>query len=188
MIRLSGTHGYQATTVEAVCGLAEVPRSEFTRRFADAEDCFVAAHDETAEEFGERVFTAYDSHNVWHDSMWAASWAALGYLQEDPVRARFFVVEVDAAGPRARSRHDGVMQTMASLVDAGRSELEDPDSISRATAEMVAGAVHSTIQQKIVEGSLDRGEDFLVELLYLAVLPYLGATAAEDELRVQPLR
>ena len=77
---------------------------------------------------------------------------------------------------------------MASLVDAGRSELEDPDSTSRATAEMVAGAVHSTIQQKIVEGSLDRGEDFLVELLYLAVLPYLGAAAAEDELRVQPLR
>jgi AcrR family transcriptional regulator len=188
MISLSGTHGYQATTVEAVCGFAEVPRSEFSSRFTYKEDCFVAAHDETAEEFGERVLTAFDSHTNWHDGMWAAAWAAQGFFREDPIKARFFAVEVNGAGPRAQARRDGVMKIVANLVDSGRSELDDPDSISRATAEMVAGAFYSTIQQKIVEGSLDRGENFLVELLYIAVLPYLGSRAAEAELKVQPLR
>jgi AcrR family transcriptional regulator len=35
LISLTGSHGYEATTIEAICGLAEVPRSEFLRRFAD---------------------------------------------------------------------------------------------------------------------------------------------------------
>ena len=188
IITLTGTHGYEATTVEAVCGLAEVPRSEFFRRFEDKESCYVAAYDEIAAEFGERVLSAYKSHTVWHDSMWAAGWAAIGFLKEDPVRARFFAVEVNSAGARAQVRRDRVMQVFAELVDAGRAELDDPESLSRATAEMVSGAIYSTIQNKILEGSIDRGEDFLVELVYIAVLPYLGARAAEAELRVQPLR
>jgi AcrR family transcriptional regulator len=187
MVTLSGTHGYQATTIDALCGVADVDVSEFESRFADKEDCYVAAHDEIAVEYGERVFIAYDSQAAWHDSMWAAAWAALEYLREDPVRARFFVVEVSGAGPRARARGDGVMQIVASLVDAGRAEVEDGGFLSRATAEVMAGTFYSTIRQKIVEGKLERGEDFVVELMYVAVLPYLGVDAAEAELRVQPL-
>lgn len=187
MIDLCGSHGYQATTVEAICGLADAHHSEFSRRFADKEDCYVAAYDETAAEFGKRVFAAFDSHTTWHDSIWAMGWAALGFLREDPARARLFAVEVNVAGPRAQARRDGVMKIVAGLVDAGRSELDDPDSISGATAEIVAGAIYSTIQQKILDGGLDRGGDFLVELVYIAVFPYLGVDAAEAELRVQPL-
>jgi AcrR family transcriptional regulator len=188
MISLSGTHGYRNTTIDALCGLAEVDRSEFDARFADREDCYVAAHDETAEEFGERVFKAFRSQVVWHDSMWATAWAALAFLQEDPVRARFFAIEVNGAGARAQVRRDRVLQVVADLVDRGRCELDDPDSMTRGTAEIVAGAIYSTIQQKIMDGSLDSGEGFLVELVYIAVLPYLGTRAAEAELRVQPLR
>jgi AcrR family transcriptional regulator len=188
MLSLTGTHGYYATTVDAICGLAEVPHAEFATRFANKEECYLVAYDEIAAEFGDGVLTAYKSHTSWHDSMWAAGWAAIRFLQEDPVRARFFAVEVNSAGDRAQVRRDRVMQVFADLVDAGRAELEDPDSISRATAEIVSGAIYSTIQNKILEGSMDRGEDFLVELVYIAVLPYLGAGAAEAELRVQPLR
>ena len=80
------------------------------------------------------------------------------------------------------------MQIFADLIDAGRGELEEPDELSRATAEIVAGAIYFTIQNKILEGFIDRGEDFLVELVYIAVLPYLGVAAAEEELRVRSLR
>jgi AcrR family transcriptional regulator len=188
MVSLTGSHGYEATTVEAVCGLAEIPRSEFDRAFGGKEECYLAAYDEIANDFGDRVLTAFNAHRLWHDSIWAAGWAAIGFLQEDPVRARFFAVEVNGAGSRAQARRDRVLQVFADLIDAGRAELEDPDSVSRATAEIVVGAIYSTIQNKILEGSIDRGEDFLVEFVYIAVLPYLGVRAAEAELRVQPLR
>jgi AcrR family transcriptional regulator len=188
MLSLAGTHGYTATTIDAVCGLAEVPLSDFRSRFADKEECFLAVHDEISAEFCARVLGAYEAHTSWHDSMWAAGWAAIGFLQEDPVRARFFAVEVNVAGSRAQARRDRVMQVFADLVDAGRSELDDPDSVSRATAEMVSGAIYSTIQSRIVDGSIERGEDFLVDLVYIAVFPYLGSRTAEAELKVQPLR
>jgi AcrR family transcriptional regulator len=188
MLSLVGTHGYTATTTDAVCGLAEVSLSDFRSRFADKEECYLAAYDEIATEFGERVLGAYKAHESWHDSIWAAGWAAIGFLQEDPARARYFAVEVNVAGSRARVRRDRVMQVFADLVDVGRAELGDPGSVSRATAEIVAGAIYNTIQSRILDGSIERGEDFLVELVYIAVLPYLGADAAEAELRVQPLR
>jgi hypothetical protein len=74
------------------------------------------------------------------------------------------------------------------LIDAGRAHAEDPEGLSRGTAEMAAGSIYVITQNKILEGRLERGENFLVDLVYLAVLPYLGARAAASELRVQPLR
>jgi AcrR family transcriptional regulator len=188
MVNLTGSHGYDATTIDAVCARAEVPQEEFFARFDCKEDCFLDAYDEIATRFGDRVLGAYETHNAWHDSVWAAGWAAIGFLQEDPLRARFFAVEVGGAGNRARQRRDRIMQIFADLLDAGRDELDDPRELTRATAEVVAGAIYFTIQNKILEGFIDRGEDFLVELVYIAVLPYLGSAVAESELRVQPLR
>jgi AcrR family transcriptional regulator len=188
MVHLAGAHGYEATTIDALCARAEVPRDAFDRRFASVEECFLYAYDGVSTEFGERVLGAYETQIAWHDKVWAAGWAAIGFLREDPVRARFFAVEVSGAGNRARQRRDRIMQIFADLVDAGRAELDEPDELSRATAEIVAGAIYFTIQNKILEGFIDRGEDFLVDLIYMAVLPYLGPDAAEAELRVHSLR
>lgn len=187
IVSLTGTHGYAATTVEAVCGLAEIPYSEFARRFIDKEDCYLAAYNEIAAELGELVLPVYKAHQAWHEKVWAAGWAAVGFLQEDPVRARFFAVEVNGAGARAQAHRDRVMQVFVDLVDGGRAELDEPDSISRATAEIIVGSISSAVRSKILDGGIDRGEDF-VDLVYMAMLPYFGARAAEAELQVQPLR
>jgi hypothetical protein len=40
---------------------------------------------------------------------------------------------------------------------------------------------------KVEAGAIERGEEFLPDLVYMAVVPYLGAEAAEGELSVQPL-
>ena len=188
MIGLAGTHGYEATSVEAVCGRAEVLQSDFESRYSDKEECYVDAYDEIATEFGERVVGAYGAPTAWHDKVWAAGWAAIEFFEEDPVRARFYLVEVNGAGDTVYGRRNQNMQIFADLIDAGRDELEDPDSLTRATAEIVAGAIYSTLQSKVLTGSIDRGEDFIVELVYLAMLPYLGSEAAEAELRVFSLR
>jgi hypothetical protein len=60
--------------------------------------------------------------------------------------------------------------------------------MSRCTAEITAGAVYGTMMTKVEAGSIERGEEFLPELIYLATMPYLGSRAAENELAVQPLR
>jgi AcrR family transcriptional regulator len=188
MVALAGTRGYAQTTVEMVCERAETRRSHFDRRFAGKEDCFLSVHDEVAARFCERVLAAYSGASSWHDRLWAAGWAAMRFFEEDPVRARFLVVEANGSGSGAQSRRDRILQRLADILDGGRKELEKPDSVSRCTAEIVAGAIYGTVLGHIESGCVERGEDFLPELVYMAVMPYLGSRAAEDELLVQPLR
>jgi AcrR family transcriptional regulator len=187
MIELAAEHGLEATTVAMLCERAGVGRAAFDRSFTSKEDCFLRVHGDIAAEFCQRVGVAYGGPRGWHDRIWAGAWAAMRFLQEDALRARFFVVAVNGAGARAQARRDRVLQGLADMIDAGRAELEEPESVSRSTAEMVSGAIYGTIMGKIRDGAIERGEEFLSELVYMAMMPYLGARAAEDELLVQPL-
>ena len=188
MVALVGSRGYAQTSVEMICEQARARRSHFDRCFAGKEDCFLCVHDEVATEFCESVLAAYEGASSWHDRVWAAGWAAMRFFQEDPIRARFLVVEVNGTGNVAQSRRDRVLQRLADILDGGRQELEKPDSVSRCTAEIVAGAIYGTVLGRIEAGCIERGDDFLPELVYMAVMPYLGSRAAEDELLVQTLR
>ncbi|HEY0390454.1 MAG TPA: hypothetical protein VGC63_01960 [Solirubrobacterales bacterium] len=188
MIALAGTRGYAETTIEMVCQQAETRRSHFDRCFAGREDCFLTVHDEVTAEFCERVLAAHTGASSWHDRIWAAGWASMRFFEEDAARARFLVVEVNGTGSGAQSRRDSTLQGLADILDGGRKELEKPDSVSRCTAEIVAGAIYGTILARIESGCVERGEDFLPELVYMAVMPYLGSRAAEEELLVQSLR
>jgi AcrR family transcriptional regulator len=188
MIALAGAHGYGETSVELICERARTGRAHFYRCFAGKEDCFLCVHDEVAAELCERAGMALATAASWHDRVWAAGWAAMRFLQEDPLRARFLIVEINGAGAGAQTRRDRILQQLADILDGGRGELEKPESASRCTAEIIAGAIYGAVLEKIEAGCLERGEDFLPELIYMAVLPYLGSRAAEDELMVQPLR
>lgn len=187
MVELAAEHGLEATTVAMVCERAGVGRAAFDRHFGGKEDCFLRVHGEIAVEFCQRTGAAFTGPRAWHDRIWAGAWAAMRFLQEDAVRARFFVVAVNGAGSRAQARRDRVLQGLADMIDAGRAELEEPESVSRSTAEMVTGAIYGTIMAKVRDGAIERDEEFLSELVYMAMMPYLGARAAEDELLVQPL-
>jgi AcrR family transcriptional regulator len=187
MVELAVEHDLESTTVAMICERAGVGRAAFDLNFSGKEDCFLRVHGEIAIEFCRRTGAAYAAPRAWHDRIWAGAWAAMRFLQEDPVRARFFVVAVNGAGARAQARRDRVLQGLADMIDAGRAELEEPESVSRSTAEMVTGAIYGTIMTKVRDGAIERDEEFLSELVYMAMMPYLGARAAEDELLVQPL-
>lgn len=188
MVEIVADHGFAAVDIGTLCERAEVGRSHFDRCFADLEDCFLGVHDEVMEELCARVDAACDGRTAWHDRIWAAGVGAMRYLQEDAARARFLVVAVNGAGSGAQVRRDRIVQRIADFLDGGRGEVDGARSMSRCTAEIAAGAVYNTILAKIESGSIERGEEFLPELIYLATMPYLGARAAEDELLVQPLR
>jgi AcrR family transcriptional regulator len=187
MVELAAEHGLEPTTIAMICERAGVGRAAFDRNFSGREDCFLRVHGEIATDFCQRVGTAYAGPRAWHDRIWAGAWAAMRFLQEDATRARFFVVAVNGAGARAQARRDRILQGLADMIDSGRGQLEEPESVSRSTAEMVSGAIYGTILTKIRSGAIERGEEFLSELVYMAMMPYLGARAAEDELLVQPL-
>lgn len=188
MVEMVADHGFAAVDIVTLCERAQVGRAHFDRCFADLEDCFLGLHDEVMGELCARVDAACEGRNAWHDRVWAAGMAAMRYLQEDGARAHFLVVAVNGAGGVAQSRRDRIVQRIADFLDGGRGEVGGKRPVSRATAEIAAGAVYGTVMTKVQSGSVERGEEFLPELIYLATMPYLGARSAEDELAVQPLR
>lgn len=188
MVETVAEHGFGAADIEAICERAQVGRGHFDRCFADLEDCFLSLHDEVMEELCARVDASCEGREAWHDRIWAAGMAAMRYLQENSARARYLVVAVNGAGSGAQKRRDRIVERIADFLDGGRDEVEGKRPMSRCTAEIAAGAVYGTILTKVESGSIERGEEFLPELIYLATMPYLGARAAEDELLVQPLR
>lgn len=181
-------HGLAAVDVRSLCARAEVGRRHFDRCFADLEDCFLTLHGETMEQLCAGVRTACGGRDAWHDRVWAAGMSAMRFLQEDASRARFLIVAVNGAGSGAQERRDRIVQGIADTLDGGRGEVDGGRPMSRCTAEIAAGAVYNTILVKVESGSIERGEECLPELVYLATMPYLGAQAAEAELAVQPLR
>jgi AcrR family transcriptional regulator len=187
-VEIVADHGFEAVGIEAICERAQVSRTHFDRCFADLEDCFLALHDEVMEELCGRVDAVCKGRTAWHDRIWAAGMAAMRYLQEDSVRARFLVVAVNGVAGAAAERRDRIVKRIADFLDGGRGEVDGERRVSRCTAEIAAGAVYGTIFAKVESGSIERGEEFLPELIYIATMPYLGASAAEDELAVQPLR
>ena len=130
---------------------------------------------------------AFDGPPNWHDRIWAAGWAAMRWFREDPLRARLLVAEANGGDGDSVGRRNRILQGIADLLDGGRDEAEGRRPMSRCTAEIAAGAVYAIVLAKLEGGSIERGEEFLPELIYVAVMPYLGARAAEDELAVQPL-
>ncbi|MGE5336046.1 MAG: hypothetical protein ACM3JL_01320 [Nitrososphaerota archaeon] len=79
------------------------------------------------------------------------------------------------------------IEELADLIDEGRAEPGAPASLTRVTAEALSGAI---LQELYLAGARRRPlppEDQMVPyLLYMAVLPYIGADAASEELRVPP--
>lgn len=133
-----------------------------------------------------RVGRVYAAERSWADRIRAAAYELLRFLREDPERARAMTVGVLSAGKRAQAIRDNGMQALIELIDQGRAELPDPGSMSRATAEGIAGAIYNRIHVTVESGDFSDSEGMVRELMYNVVLPYLGTEAALAELHHPP--
>src|SRR5680860_230170 len=74
------------------------------------------------------------------------------------------------------------MRVIASLIDAGRQEMEDPDAVPHTTAEALAGSAYGQIYSRVVRGDVEQLPELVPQLMSAAVMPYLGIEAAMAEL------
>ncbi len=81
---------------------------------------------------------------------------------------------------------EGVIETMLDLLDRGRQHRDDPEAISRSTAESIAGSIFLQIYMAVIQGPTELTEQTVREMMYAAVLPYLSREAAREELRAPP--
>ncbi len=185
LIAVVGEHGCEEATVEMVLARAGVEREAFERHFADIQECIDRVWEDLANDFAAQLRGAFAGSGPWRDRLRAAAHLCFRYFTEDEERARFFVIGVLQAGLVAQARRDVLMQVGIEIVDAGRQELEDPESMSRTMAEAAVGSIYAALVEAIQHGG---GAEVLApltcELMYIAVLPYLGQDAATEELEM----
>ncbi|WP_019819251.1 TetR/AcrR family transcriptional regulator [Saccharomonospora saliphila] len=177
-------HGFPGLTVERVTTTARVSRKTFYQYFRNKEEAFLAAYDDVERRLTDRLGRVPDHAGDLVRRVETALATVLRFLAENPAEAHLAVVEVLAAGPEAlRRRHESVRAVVA-LVDRDLCALAESHGARRPpsiTAETVVGGVVEVLYSRIVRGETDGLPELLGDLVYCALLPYLGPAAAAAE-------
>jgi AcrR family transcriptional regulator len=177
--------GFDGTSVDAVCKRARFERVEFDRRFSDLRDCCMQIYLANMDDFNAVVFGATSCDGPWQDRLRAAAYSAARYIQARPVQTRFDMIQMLEVGELAQAYRDRMLGRIVDLIDEGRQELDDPDSMSREVAVGIFGSIYQSLLKE-VRGRTGQVpvESFVPQLMYIAVRPYLGHDAACEELRL----
>lgn len=186
MIDVVIERGYEEATIDAVVAQAGVERAAFDRHFVDKEDCFMQTYrSHVADPFEAAVFGAYEAHESWRDGLRACAYEAARFIRDNPRECRFGSIEMMQVGPVAQAHRERQLHGIVDLIDAGRQELDDPDSVGRGAAEAALGSIYLTAVKELGQGNSE-GVGMVPELMYLAVRPYLGDEVAREELTMPP--
>jgi AcrR family transcriptional regulator len=186
LLDLCVERGYPNLKLDELLGRAGVEAATFHRRYADLDACFAAVLGEIYAEFFVRAQRAVAGQSGWRDRMRATAYALLRFLRSDKRVAHLAAVEAQHAGEGAQRLFLETFNRLVDLIDEGSVEADGPESPGRATALGVGGVVFARIQEAVAKGELGLGEEEIPELMCAAVFPYLGAEAAEEELRTPP--
>jgi AcrR family transcriptional regulator len=175
--------GYATTTVADIIARARLSRRTFYEHFADKEECFLAAYDTVVEQMLAGIGHAYEQADGWTQKVHDGLQAFISYLVAEPAFARMCVVEVIAAGVEARGRRDAAMRTFVDFLEPGRDEAPKGIVVPTLAADIVVGGIYEIIYTRLLRNAADELVELLPELLYCALVPYIGHRAAEKAVR-----
>ena len=182
MIDTVADRGYHRTTIVEVARRAGVGRRTFYEHFGDKESCFLAAHDWLLERLAIYAAPAYERPGPWPERVRRGLAALLTAIAYRPEGARLAIIEILAAGPNAHLRHLAAIEAFVPYIDQGRSETPLGPGLPPNLARIVAGAVLTRIHEQVASGRTGDLRRSHPELLYLVLLPYLGAERAHREM------
>lgn len=179
--------GFRNVELWALFDRAGLDRAAFDRHFADLEDCFFKVFEAEVDRYRREYAPAAEEFSDWRERVRATVYALFRFLAADRRRAWFVVVDSRVAGERTRLLSGRLIEELFDLIDEGRAELENPDALSRATAEAVGGGILNQVYAAVARPTrLPDEEELVPELMYCVVLPYAGLDAALEELYVPP--
>ncbi len=170
-------------SVAHVVARSGVSRRTFYELFEDREDCFLAAFDRAVSRAAETAAPAYRAGGSWREQVAAGLEVLLGFLDAEPELGYLCVVGALGAGPRALERRASVVQMLVAAVHEGRREATATRRPDRLVAEGVVGAVLAIVHSRLQGQSPRPLAGLSNRLMAMIVLPYLGAAAAERELK-----
>ena len=186
LIDLLYERSYAELTLELLLERAGVDRIAFERHFADLEDCHCQVFESERDQLLKYLEEAREGATSWRERLRLTGYALYRFFRAHEEVTHFMIKEVRSGGERAQLLWAEGLANGFELVREGSGELTDPDSISPTTAEQIVGGVANQYYTALGKVNLPPEEEIIPELMYLAVLPYLGPDAALEELDIPP--
>ncbi len=170
--------GYGATTIADVCEPAGVSRATFYELFKDKEDCFHAAMELALAEAMGRIVAVYSPDKPWATMVRDAAATFLDLLATRPAFARMALVEAPSSGERAFELYASGKRVLQSLLERGRDDPVEEQAIPSSAGRAALSAAESLIVGQILAGNTARLGELLPDIVYIAMVPYLGQEEA----------
>jgi AcrR family transcriptional regulator/DNA-binding MarR family transcriptional regulator len=200
MIEVSSEHGYIGAAIAPVVARAGVSRRTFYELFEGREDCFLAAFEWGVAQARSAILEARAGQRTWRTRMRASLAGLLTLLDAEPELARVCFVEALGAGPLVLARRAQIADETIAALGAGAPRPRGAAQMPLLTAEGVVGGAFSVIHARLLEAgrpattgrnastgaTADAASRPLIDLhgqlMALIALPYLGPSAAGEEL------
>lgn len=176
LVRTVALSGYERTTIDRVLRIAEVPAPVFDEHFEDKQDCLLGALDDLIGRIEYAVLARIDGRAPWSERMRIGLQTLLEALACNPDGAHVALVECLSAGEPAVERLRAAVANCVPLLEEGRSSAEagGTDHLSPQTSEAVVGGIAAILHRRVLEDNTAELPALLPDLLYFALMPYLG--------------
>ncbi|HST55009.1 MAG TPA: TetR/AcrR family transcriptional regulator [Solirubrobacteraceae bacterium] len=171
--------GYDRTTVERTLQLADVPAEVFDEHFHDKEDCFVQAIDEIIGEAECIVLAQFTQQMPWAERVRVSLSALLWALAANPQAARVAIVESLGAGAAASERYRSALSIFVPLLEEGMPHAAYSQHLPPQTSEAIVGGIAAIVHRRVLEHRTHELPELIPDIVYFALLPYLGHHRAQ---------
>jgi AcrR family transcriptional regulator len=171
---LATANGYSTLTATNISRGAGLPRAIFKSLFSDAEECFVAAMEQRAEEALAQAARAQTAGRSWAGGMYRAISALCDQMIGDPLLTSVCLAETfepDSDGSRSRAQ---LIVAVAELLNDSAPILERPSALF---AEASTGAVWSLFHHHLIRALPLSSPQVAATLAFMALAPVIGAPA-----------
>jgi len=178
MIQVVAEHGYAECRIVDVIDIAGVSRKTFYELFDDKEHCYLSTYDLILGQLLSVTSAEFEAapDAKWSDRIRTGLAAMIDVIVAEPLAARFCIVEVLAAGPKALARRDAAIRQFTYFLDAGRSEtsIELPGITSLA----IAGGINELLCSELIHGASANLPARLPDMVFWITSPFLGPAGA----------
>ncbi|GGK62116.1 TetR/AcrR family transcriptional regulator [Nocardia camponoti] len=155
-LEMFGTGGFTSATVKQICAKAALTERYFYESFRDRETCLTALYTELVGELTVATNEAISAAAPGIESaIHAGLGAFVGYLTDDPRRARVILIEVVGVSPELEELRHGVLRAFADVIGAvwaAEPDTDPDDEDSRLTAVALSGAVNNLLVDWLMTG------------------------------------
>jgi len=175
---LVAERGYQKTTIELIAKTARVALVTFYEHFANKEECFLAAFDESVAAAAEVFTELIDSEQPWVDQISTGLEVFLEMVAAEQARAKLCIVESQAASAAALARYHAMLESIAPKLREGRELNPRSERLPDGLEVAIAGGVMWLIHQRLTTDRVDDLKGLLPEMLQVTLMPYVGEAEA----------